>query len=1181
MKKTAWCTKPPSFFMKVILIQSFLTLAFAVVSFAKEADGQGVLDQRISVSIKNESFKAALRKISLQAGIRFSYQRNTIPDKEKISVSSKEQTLGEIFNSLFQPHNISYEVIGKQVVLKKKKLFNLIKLVENENSNELVFFKPIKGTIKDAQGNPVANVNVTVKGTVKGTSTDANGNFEIDANEGDVLSISGVGFETAEVTVGSGAIVSVVLKQSEKKLEEVIVVGYGTQKKVTVTGAVTQVKGTDLDKSPSTNLSNSLAGRLPGITAMQRSGEPGYDGSTIRIRGTNTLGNSSPLVVIDGVPDRAGGLERLNPADIESMSVLKDASAAIYGARAANGVILITTKQGKTGKPVVSYDFNKGWQQPTILPEMGSSAHYAELLNEQTLFGNVPYQEWTAAWDAFKATGSYTKLDGNKVNAYYTPDDVAKFADGSSPFTHPNTNWYKTVFKDWSGQQQHSLQVSGGSESVKYLASIGHQQQDAYYINSATGYKQYDLRLNLEAKVNKYITTTIGITGREEYRFFPTVGAGDIFRMLIRGKPTEIAKWPNGLPGIDIENGHNPVAITTGTTGYDRDRRDYIQTNGQIDITNPWVKGLKFTLQGAVDKYIRRTKRYATPWSLYSWDKTSFEADGVTPKLTKTIRSTFTDPQLSQSDEAELRINLVAMLNYERTINDDHTIGVMAGIQKETREGDNFNAFRRNFISPNLQVLNVGGTAQQNVGGSGYERARLSYFGRAAYNFREKYLAEFLWRYDGSYIFPESGRFGFFPGILLGWNITKEDFMQNVTFLDNLKLRASYGQMGNDLVEFNGVLQEYAYLPLYALGTRVVNGQVVRSLTEPRVPNTDFTWEVANNANIGLEGAILNNKVSFEFDVFKNERKQILIPRSGSTPQSSGISGKLPPVNAGIVRNSGFELSVGYNGQVGDVVFRVSANGAYTKNKVVFWDENPGVPEHQRATGHPFGTNGNAFLAYQYDGVFKDAAEIAANQIDYSAATNNLRPGDMKFKDISGADGKPDGKITALDQVRLDKTRDPKFTGGLNLSVSYKSFDLSALFQGATGGFQLLNFNETGEFGNWLDYSYNNRWSVENPSSVHPRLVSRTNTYYTGGFRNNTYWLRNNNYLRFKNIELGYSLSPDILRKIGISRFRVYASGLNLVTWEKMDIWDPEGTAENGYVYPQPKILSIGARVTF
>jgi len=1041
--------------------------------------------------------------------------------------------------------------------------------------------KTVKGKVTDEQGKPVPDVSIVEKGTTNGTTTSPTGDFSIAVRDNATLVFTSVGFTEQEMPVGTNTTINLQLKSLAQNLTDVVVVGYGTQKKVTVTGAVTQVKGSDLDKSPTTNLSNALAGRLPGITAMQRSGEPGYDGSTIRIRGTNTLGNSSPLVVIDGVPDRAGGLERLNPADIESMSVLKDASAAIYGARAANGVILITTKQGKTGKPVVSYDFNKGWQKPTVLPEMGNSSQYAELLNEQALFNNdIPYQEWTAAWDAFKATGSYTKLDGKKVNAYYTPGDITKFADGSSPLTHPNTDWYKTVFKDWSGQQQHSLQVSGGSENVKYLASLGYQQQDAFYKNSATGYKQYDLRLNLEAKVNKYITTNIGITGREEYRFFPTVGAGDIFRMLIRGKPTEIAQWPNGLPGIDIENGHNPVAITTGTTGYDRDRRDYIQTNGQVDITNPWIKGLKLTLQGAVDKYVRRTKRFATPWSLYTWDKVSFEADGVTPKLTKTVRSTFTDPQLSQSDEMELRINLVAMLNYERTINDDHTIGVMAGVQKETREGDNFNAFRRNFISPNLQVLNVGGTAQQNVGGSGYERARLSYFGRAAYNFKEKYLAEFLWRYDGSYIFPEAGQFGFFPGILLGWNITKEDFMQSVGFLSNLKLRASYGKMGNDLVEFNGVLQEYAFLPLYSLGTRVVNGQVVRSLTEPRVSNPYFTWEEANNGNIGLEGAILNNKVFFEFDVFKNDRKKILIA-PGAAPQSSGISRRLPPVNAGEVTNKGFELNVGYNGQINDVVFKVSVNGAYTKNKVVFWDENPGVPAHQKATGHPFGTNGYAFLAYQYDGAFKDAAEIAANQIDYSAATGSLRPGDMKFKDISGPDGKPDGKITSLDQVRLDKTRDPKFTGGFNLNVSYKSFDLSALFQGAAGGFQLINFNETGEFGNWLDYSYENRWSVENPSSEHPRLVSRTNTYYTGGFRNNTYWLRNNNYLRFKNIELGYTLAPEILRKVGISKFRVYASGLNLITWEKMQLWDPEGTAENGYIYPQSKIISLGARVTF
>jgi hypothetical protein len=389
--------------------------------------------------------------------------------------------------------------------------------------------------------------------------------------------------------------------------------------------------------------------------------------------------------------------------------------------------------------------------------------------------------------------------------------------------------------------------------------------------------------------------------------------------------------------------------------------------------------------------------------------------------------------------------------------------------------------------------------------------------------------------------------------------------------------------MGNDRVEINGVFRAYDYLSTYALGTaQVINGQIVSTLREVRVPNFDFTWEVANNANFGVEGALLNNKVFFEFDIFNNQRKQILIARAGSTPQSSGISGLLPPVNEGHVENKGWEFRVGYNGRIAeDFTFTVGVNGGYSKNKIKFWDENPGVPEHQRTTGKSFGTDGPAFLAYQYDGVFKDAADIAANTIDYSAAEGSLRPGDMKFKDVSGPDGKPDGKITNLDQVRLDKTRDPRFTGGVTINMTYKNFDLSALFQGAFGGLQLLNFNETGEFGNWLQWSYDNRWSVENPSSEHPRLVSRNNRYYAGSFGNNTYFLRKNNYVRFKNIEIGYTLSSGIADRVGINRFRIYVSGLNLVTWEKFGFWDPETIATNGYAYPQSRIISVGARVTF
>lgn len=1032
----------------------------------------------------------------------------------------------------------------------------------------------------------LAGVSVQVKGGPMGTQTDAQGKFTINAPANATLVFSSIGFTPQEVKVGSSSSINVTLQSAGQQLVDVVVVGYATQRKVTVTGSVTAVKGSELDKSPALNLSNSMAGRLPGITAMQRSGEPGFDASTIRIRGTNTLGNSSPLVVIDGVPDRAGGLDRLNPADVENVSVLKDASAAIYGARAANGVILITTKQGRAGKPVVSYDFNYGWQQPTVVPQMANAPEYAELLNEQILFGNVPADQWTAAWQAFKTQGYYVRTDnGSRVTAYYSPEDVQKYQNGASPLTHPNTDWYKTVFRTWTPQQQHTLQISGGTDAVRFLSSIGYQNQDAYYKNSATGYKQYDMRINLDARISPYINTTVGLTAREEYRFFPNASAGDIFRMLIRGKPTEIAVWPGGQPGPDIENGQNPVVITTGATGYNRNRRDYFQTNGQVELRNPWIEGLKLTLQAATDKFIGRSKVWVTPWYLYYWDKVSYEdANKTIPKLTKSLRSTFSDPRLTMADENELRINLVGMLNYDHTFSGVHTVGLLAGVQRETREGDNFNAFRRYFISPAVDQLLAGGTAEQSAGNSGSSstsifgsQARLSYYGRASYNYREKYLAEFLWRYDGSYIFPENKRFGFFPGILVGWNIFKENFFSKISFLNNLKLRGSYGQLGNDRVEFNGVLQEYAYLPTYSLsGVQVINGQVVRTLTEVRVPNLNFTWEVANNANIGLEGSALNNRLSFELDVFNNQRKKILIARTGSTAQSSGITSLLPPVNEGRVENKGYEFRVGYTGRVSDFTYNVSVNGGYTKNKVLFWDENPGVPEWQRATGHPFGTSGYAFLAYVYDGVFKDAADISRNQMDYSAATAGLRPGDMKFKDVNG-----DGKINSLDQIRLDRTRDPRFTGGLNINLTYKNFDLSALFQGATGGLQLLNFNETGEFGNWTQWSYDHRWSVGNPSSTDPRLVSRTNTYYTDNFRVNTYWLRSNDYVRFKSFELGYNVGSSIGRRIGISRLRVYVSGFNLFTWDKLHIWDPEETAENGYVYPQARILNTGVRVTF
>ncbi|WP_342088255.1 SusC/RagA family TonB-linked outer membrane protein [Dyadobacter sp. OTU695] len=1038
----------------------------------------------------------------------------------------------------------------------------------------------IKGKIKDEQGQPLPGVSVVVKGTTAGTVTDNEGLYTVNAEKNGTLVYSFIGYLTQEVAVGGKSIIDVTLLADTKALEEVVVVGYGTAKKATLTGSVTAVKGAELQKAPAANLSNTLGGRLPGISAVQSSGEPGYDGSAIRIRGTNSLGNSNALIVVDGVPNRSGGLDRINPADIESISVLKDAAAAIYGSRAGNGVILITTKRGKSGKPQLSYDMNLGVSQPTRTPEMSNAAEYATIRNELQIYDNLPVGQWQGALQGFNTNGSYTRTDnGNVINAVFNPDDMKKFRDGSDPFLHPNTDWYGSVIRKWAPQQRHNLQLTGGSENIKYLASIGHINQDGYYVNSATGYKQYDMRLNLDTKINKYVTANLGVTLREEFRHFPSGGnsAGAIFRMLMRGKPTEIAIWPDGRPGPDIENGQNPAVITTNTTGYNNDRRDYIQTNGGLEIQVPGVPGLKINAMAAIDKQLRRQKNFETPWTLYFWDKKTYEADGKTPFLTGTVRSTFKDPRLRESSSQELSIQLTGQVSYEKSI-DGHNFNVMAGAQREKVDADGFFAFRRYFISPAVDQLFAGGTAEQDMNNFDlYRRARLSYFGRAGYNFKEKYLAEFLWRVDGSYVFPKEGRFGFFPGVSAGWRISEEGFWKNniSRYVNNVKLRGSWGQMGAEPY-FLGTetLAEYQYLSTMGFGSYIINDQVAKTLLESRVANPTFTWEVANNSNFGIEGTLFNDKLSFEFDYFVNNRSKILIPKVGSTPSSAGIDGKLPPQNLGKLQNKGWEFKVSYDGNAGDFTYSVSVNGGYAKNKITYWDETPGAPSYQRTTGMPY----NSFLVYQFDGAFKSQEEIDANKLDYSPITGNLRPGDMKFKDVNG-----DNKINGDDRIRSEKVQRPWFTGGASINLGYKQFDLAMLFQGTLGGLQIVGLTESGDIGNYLKYDYDHRWTIDNPTDKYPRLTNRNNRYYTntGQAGINNYFLKSNNYLRLKNIELGYNLPSEIGSKIGLSNLRIYVNGLNLLTFDKIKVWDPEATTNSGQYYPQARVVSAGVRLAF
>ncbi len=1043
----------------------------------------------------------------------------------------------------------------------------------------------VTGLVKDDKGAAAANASVLIKGTKTGVSTDANGAFAIDVpGEKSVLIITYLGFAAQEMVVGQQTSINVNLSAVSNTLNDIVVVGYGTQKKVTVTGAVAVVKGSELVKSPAVNLSNSLAGRLPGVVAMNASGEPGYDGATIRIRGTNSLGNNDALIVIDGMPARTGGLDRLNPADIESMSVLKDASAAIYGARAANGVILITTKHGKAGKPELSYSYNKGWAAPTILPKMLDANEYVTMANEIEIYKLTP-DLWAPAQAAFKATGVYnypagsymgTSYNAGTSTAPFSPDDVKKYKDGSDPWGHPNTDWFGTVLKPWSNQSRQNLQISGGSESVKYLSSFGYENQDGQYKNSATDYRQYDMRINLDAKVNKYITTSFGLTARQETRNFPTKPASSIFRMLMRGYPTKNAIWPNGEAAPDIENGEQPVVITTNQTGYDKDVRYYFQTNGKVEITNPWVKGLKFTINAAYDKYVKQEKYWVTPWYIYNWS--GFNADG-SPIMTKVQKGPATQPTLSQTSYDQTNTLLEGILSYDHTFG-NHAIVLLAGVTKEQYHGAGFNAFRQYFASPAIDQLYAGGLTDQRANNDNYlpyEGARLNYFGRVGYNYKEKYIAEFLWREDGSTNFPANHRFGFFPGITAGWRISEEDFFKrNVAFVNTLKVRGSWGQLGNDNLTYNNVSHPYDYVSTYTYGTYVTGNQVQPTLYETVAANPNVTWEVANNYDLGLEGTTLNNRLSFEFDLFWNHRSKILWLRNASIPTSTGI--KPPAENIGKVDNKGYEFKIGYTTNVGKVRLNFGVNGGYAKNKIKFWDEVPGRPSYQLSTGHVLPTdvvNPDDMLLYQYDGVFATQKDVDANTLDYSGVggAGKLYPGSMKFKDVNG-----DGKIDALDRVRSDKSRIPTFQGGITLGASYKDFDLSILFQAATGA-EIFFQPETGTIGNYVQTQYDHRWTIDNPSSVDPRTVDRNNQYFSN---RNTYYMLNTNYIRLKNFELGYTLPLNLSKKAGLSRLRFYVNGLNMLTWSHTKgIFDPESTSSSGQYYPQSKIINTGLTVTF
>lgn len=986
----------------------------------------------------------------------------------------------------------------------------------------------VRGKITDSQtGEPMAGVNIVVQGTSTGTISEADGSYTIQSAGNSNLVFSFIGYVTQVLPVSGRTTVDVALVSEVLGLNEVVVVGYGTVKKATITGAISTVEGTSLQRTPAVNVSNTFAGRLPGLMVVTRSGEPGNDNAMMRIRGSNTLGDNNPLIVVDGIANR--DMNRINPADIEDITVLKDASAAIYGAQAANGVILITTKRGVEGKPQITLNLNQGWSTPTVLPEMADAATYAEMINEVNSYDNLPPK--------------------------FSADEIQKYRDGSDPLRYPNTNWYDAAMKNFASQNYANFELRGGSQVMKYFVSLGTNFQDGIYKNSATNYKQANFRTNIDGRISENIQLSVDVAGRQEIRNYPTRSASSIFSALMRGYPIQHAYWPNGMPGPDIANGDNPVVITSSQTGYDK-TKDYILESGlKLDIKIPWVKGLSVAANASFDKNIRNNKLWETPWYLYTWDGTAM--DGNDPVLQKAKRG-LPSPQLTQYLRDGDRTTLNALATYDTKIGEDHNLKVLIGSERISGESMNFQAFRKYFVSSVIDQLFAGGELEKNNTGSASVNARLNYFGRMNYSFQDKYMMEFVFRYDGSYIFPADKRFGFFPGVSAGWRISEEEFWKNnVSFLDFFKLRASWGQTGNDRIETYQYLSSYGFASMGYAFT-----QEEKVLNELRIPNPNVTWEVANQFDVGFDATLLDSKLSIQADYFSNLRTNILWRRNASVPQSTGLT--LPRENIGEVVNRGFDFQVAYRNKVGQLDYNVSVNGGYQKNEIKFWDETPGIPEYQKSTGHPM----NATLQYEAIGIFADD-EAVANYPHWQ----NARPGDIIFRDVN-----EDGKIDGLDRVRYDKTDLPVFSGGFNVDLRWKNIYASAFLQGAAGAVRDNYYEFNGESGNYLMEDTRGRWTPDNTTASKPKAWNR----YFGYWReqDNTYWLKSTDYIRLKTLEVGYDVSSlRAIKEMGITNFRVFFSGYNLFTIDKLKDFDPESVQGNSY--PLNKVFNVGANITF
>lgn len=994
----------------------------------------------------------------------------------------------------------------------------------------------VSGVVSATTGESVIGAGVLIDGTTTGVTTDVDGRYTIEVPKNAVLVFSSIGYKTLKVKVDGRSKVDVTLENDNQLLEEAVAVGYGNQSKLTLTGSVTQTTGTELVKNSAVNLSQGLAGRLSGVIVNNRSGEPGADDATMFIRGRSTLGNNSPLIIIDGVPGRGDEFSRLTGEEIESINVLKDASGAIYGARSANGVILVTTKRGKLGEaPKVTFTYDLGLQQPTRMVKMADAVLYTTGYNAELAI-----------------TGAAPIYNETQINHYINQDD---------PILYPNTDWMDAIVKPLSAQHKYGVSINGGGERVAYFVQFNGQYQDGIYHKSATNYNQYNIRSNIDINVTKSFKLGFDINARQQhknYSAFPSDSYG-IFYVAQRAKPTGAPYFPDGR----IKGGANAAVYVQDLTGYDKTTINTINTTFTADWDLSFItKGLSVQGKMAYDVVNRFNKNWKKNWNYWSYDE-------ITETYEEKTNSHFASPNLYESQTNYSTVTLNANINYDRDFNGHH-VTALAGFEQSSYRYDTFNASITQFDSDILDEF-FAGSADKNyykIGGSAKETARRSFFGRLGYDYKSKYMIQGIIRFDGSENFPKENRWGIFPGVSAGWRLSEEPWIKdNAPALTNLKIRASYGEQGNDQIAAFQYMTTYGYSSS-SVYRMEIDGSKVNAIIPGAIPNENVTWEVARTYNIGIDGNIHNGLFGWELEAFHTRRSNILCTRNASIPYYTGLVGSLPDENIGIVSNKGIELQLSHQNRVanGDFIYQVTGNFMYVKNTIEFMDETPWGEgrEYMNQTGHPMGST----LIYQVKGINKTQADLENNPQMKGATL-----GDLMFEDLDG-----DGQITTFDRKRCDLTAVPQIVFGLNFTAQYKGFDFSMLLQGQGRARYYYAPLMDPQSGNVEYYAAKNAWTLDNPDSNYPRLGS---TVSNGGVNRSSFYYRNAAFLRLKNLEIGYTIPQKAFGKVPVKGLRVYLAGYNLLTLSGLKEIDPETSDEGFQNYPQMRIFNAGVKLTF